>query len=221
MVLAFMLANGTGQLVTVHDRHVAIGDHQIKRLVFPCRQPLLPIGRDGKSMSKKLQLLAREQSIGRVIVDYQNIQWGCGDDDLGFDRTGRLLQRQRFQLQQHLHLGTDARLAAQLQAAAHHLAEIATDHQPQPCASPGRLHGVVGLSEGFEQALLILFADPDTTVVNLHPHLHMLRLRCRVQVDNDPDLALLGKLDGIADQIGQHLLEAQWVQQHIESRVGR
>ncbi|MNX86226.1 hypothetical protein D3C86_1181000 [compost metagenome] len=88
MGLAFMLANGTGQLVTVHDRHVAIGDHQIKRLVFPCRQPLLPIGRDGKSMSKKLQLLAREQTIGRVIVDYQNIQWGCGDDDLRLGHLG-------------------------------------------------------------------------------------------------------------------------------------
>ncbi|MNU97564.1 hypothetical protein D3C71_876450 [compost metagenome] len=51
MVLSFVLTNGTGQLVTVHDRHVAIGDHQIKRLVFPCLQSLLAIGRDGKSMA--------------------------------------------------------------------------------------------------------------------------------------------------------------------------
>ncbi|MND72081.1 hypothetical protein D3C80_636240 [compost metagenome] len=124
-------------------------------------------------------------------------------------------------MQQYLHLSADTRLAAQLQAAAHHLAEIAADDQTQPCAPPGRLSGVVDLGEGLEQPVLILFADPDATVVNLHPHLHTIWLHCRVQVDNDPDLALLGKLDGIADQVGQHLLEAQRVQQHIEGRVGR
>ncbi|MNK93793.1 hypothetical protein D3C87_1139690 [compost metagenome] len=49
----------------------------------------------------------------------------------------------------------------------------------------------------------------------------MIGLGGRAQVDGNPDLALLGKLDGVADKIRQHLLEAQRVQQYIDWRIGR
>ncbi|MNE97553.1 hypothetical protein D3C80_1959230 [compost metagenome] len=64
-------------------------------------------------------------------------------------------------------MSSDAGLAAQLQAAAHHFAQVSTDHQAQPGSSPSGLRGVVSLGERFEQALLILIGNADATVVDM------------------------------------------------------
>ena len=69
--------------------------------------------------------------------------------------------------------------------------------------------------------MLILFADSDTAVLDLQLHSYLARLGGRLQVDDNPDLTALGKLDGVADQVGQHLLETQRVQQDVDRWVGR
>ena len=89
-------------------------------------------------MPQKLQLLAHEQAIGGVIVDHQNIQgggtsvWICASAGLR-----HLFEWQGRQVQRNLDLSADTRLAAQLQAAAHHFAQIAADHQAQPRTASG------------------------------------------------------------------------------------
>jgi hypothetical protein len=65
--------------------------------------------------------------------------------------------------------------AFELQAAAHHFAQGAADHQPQPGTLPTRLLTIAGLHEGTEQALLIEGADADTAVLHLHTDRQTLR----------------------------------------------
>jgi hypothetical protein len=48
-----MSANGAGQFVSVHDRHVAIDNHQIERLGFPCLKSRLAIRRDAESVAQR------------------------------------------------------------------------------------------------------------------------------------------------------------------------
>ncbi|MNR50476.1 hypothetical protein D3C85_1699970 [compost metagenome] len=47
-------------------------------------------------MPEKLQLLAHEQAIGRVIIDHQYIQRGFGDIDFYLGHWRYMLHRQRI-----------------------------------------------------------------------------------------------------------------------------
>ena len=46
----------------------------------------------------------------------------------------------------------------------------------------------------------------------------MLRIVGGLRRQNQPDLALVGELDGIAQQVGDNLLEAYRVNQHVHIR---
>ena len=75
--------------------------------------------------------------------------------------------------------------------------------------------GIVGLGKRFEQALLIVPADPDAGVLDHQFHLDLLWLAGGLDIHPDLHFALLGELDGIAHQVRQDLFEAQGVDLHI------
>ncbi|EGH48949.1 hypothetical protein PSYPI_44066, partial [Pseudomonas syringae pv. pisi str. 1704B] len=56
----------------VHDRHIAIGDDQIEGICFPAIKPLRAVFGHFAVMAEKAELLAKQQSIGWMIVDDQD-----------------------------------------------------------------------------------------------------------------------------------------------------
>ena len=110
----------------------------------------------------------------------------------------------------------DARRALERQVAAHHAGEAAADREAEARAAVLARGRAVGLAEGLEQPPLLLRRDADAGVAHadaqaapvrrtgpsplgrprLHPHHH---------------LALRRELERVADQVRQHLPEAQGV----------
>ncbi|MNN42623.1 hypothetical protein D3C81_1568170 [compost metagenome] len=77
---------------------------------------------------------------------------------------------------------------------------------------------VAGLYERAEQALLVKGADTAAAVLDTHTDRETLRRRGH-DSQAQADLAFVGELDGIAQQIGQHLLESRGIDQHIAVAV--
>jgi hypothetical protein len=112
--------------------------------------------------------------------------------------------RPLLQLELHPKRAAQAERALQPDAAAHQPDKVLGDRRAQarPAEAPGG--GLVGLREALEDLALRLGRDADPRVpdrelearrrVGLREHRHM-----------DGDAAFLGKLDGVADEIDQHL----------------
>ncbi|MCY1312210.1 hypothetical protein D9M70_626120 [compost metagenome] len=62
--------------------------------------------------------------------------------------------------------------------------------------------------------LLVFRRDADTAVFHCCSQLHLLFADPADQ-QSDANLALLGKLDGITDEVGKDLLEAGWIDHHV------
>ncbi|MNF97160.1 hypothetical protein D3C84_799790 [compost metagenome] len=155
-----------------------------------------------------------------MIVHDQDVQGGLGRFDDRFKWRANRRRRQDGQLQADLDLGAAAGLAVHVQVAAHHPAQVATDHQPQPRTVAGHPAGVIDLGKRLEQTLQVRRANANAAVVDLQVHLQNVVLVGWRQPDLDHDLALLGKFEGIADQVRQHLFEPQRVHQHVRAALG-
>ncbi|MNG97851.1 hypothetical protein D3C79_569740 [compost metagenome] len=141
-----------------------------------------------------------------MVIDHQHLQGGNGQ--AGFGNHGRLAGRAGHQRHRHvdLHAGTLAKHTVQGQVAAHQVTQVATDRQTQACTATRQLAIGVGLGEGQEQALLVLFANADTGVLYAQFKPGKIRLGARLQAQLDDDLTLLGEFDCIADQVRKDLL---------------
>ncbi|MNF95178.1 hypothetical protein D3C84_779180 [compost metagenome] len=95
--VVFVPANGARQFVAIHDRHVAIGDHQIEFVAFPRFESCLTILCNAETMTQKLQLLTHEQAVGGVVVDHKDMQRGGGSLERCFGLAHLQLARQRGQ----------------------------------------------------------------------------------------------------------------------------
>ncbi|MNM69012.1 hypothetical protein D3C81_805930 [compost metagenome] len=71
---AFEAADAPSQFVAVHDRHAAVGDHQVKPGRLPPRQRRFAVFSQGYAMPQCVQLPLQQQQIGRIVVDHQNVQ---------------------------------------------------------------------------------------------------------------------------------------------------
>ncbi|EZP46142.1 hypothetical protein BW39_05793 [Delftia sp. RIT313] len=116
-----------------------------------------------------------------------------------------------------------AGLAAHTDLAAHELHQPVADGQAQAGAAVAARGLDVGLGEGLEQPLGPRCIQAYAGVA--HAHAQVVQGRCRGvrigirrrvhrwrrQMQGDHHLAMLGELDGVADQVGQHLAQAHWV----------
>ncbi len=125
-------------------------------------------------------------------------------------------------LQRHLqaHLGANIFQALDGQAAAHHFAQAAADGQAQAGTGTGALAVRVGLDERIEQALQVVGMDADATVAHFQFQHCGRGVAVILQTDSNTDLAMLGELDGIAHQVGQHLFETQGIEQCVAACGG-
>ncbi|MNO91254.1 hypothetical protein D3C76_827940 [compost metagenome] len=76
-VLLLVGPNGPGQLVAVHDRHIAIGNHHIERLCQPGLQTQCAVLGLADPMAEIAQLLFQQHEVGRVVVYHQDVQGCC------------------------------------------------------------------------------------------------------------------------------------------------
>ena len=97
---------------------------------------------------------------------------------------------------------------------AHFVDQFLRNHQAQPGAAVASRNTGIRLAEGLEQARLIAFRNADTGIADLHFNLHF-GVTEGAFLHQDIDIAALGKFDGIADQIGDDLLQTQWIANHI------
>ncbi|MCY1437336.1 hypothetical protein D9M71_534930 [compost metagenome] len=94
------------------------------------------------------------------------------------------------------------------------------DGQPKASAATGQIAVRIGLGKGQKQALLVICANTDATVLNRYLQDGLVGRGARFQGQVHGDLALLGELDRVADQVRQDLLEAQRVEQHLTAGLG-
>src|SRR5262249_32686496 len=103
-----------------------------------------------------------------------------------------------------------ARFAPDPDLTTHDAHQTAADREPQPGPSVAAGCGSVGLREWLEKALLHVRRDSDPRVRHLEPQCYGLTVLAG-ELDSDQDFSPLGELDGIADQVEQHLTQSAGV----------
>ncbi|MCY1520765.1 hypothetical protein D9M68_555520 [compost metagenome] len=101
----------------------------------------------------------------------------------------------------------------------HHLDQVLADHQSEAGASVDAGGGCVALGEGLEQVGQALGRDADAGVGDAETQLGR-RLRL-VQPAAQFDLAVLGELEGVGQQVEQDLAQADHVADHGLGHFGR
>jgi hypothetical protein len=105
-------------------------------------------------------------------------------------------------------------------AAAHEVHEAAADGEAEPGAAVLAGGGHVGLREGLEELRRLFGRHADARVAHGELELHLVA-RALEQLDVEPDLAALGELDGVVDEVGEDLAEAQRVAEQVFRKAGR
>ena len=103
-----------------------------------------------------------------------------------------------------------ALLADNSQLAAHQLDEPRGNGKPEPGSSEATGSGYIRLREGLEQLPDLVGGDTDPGVAHLDPELHFVAGH-RLGAHRDGHAAGRGELDRIADEVREHLAQAQGV----------
>ena len=102
----------------------------------------------------------------------------------------------------------------------HERDQPAADGQPQSRAAKATCRRAVGLGERLEDLSLMLWRYTDAGVADGKVNSHASVVG-RFGFGTDNDLAFLRELDGIADQVHEHLPQAQWITDKFARRVAR
>ncbi len=210
-----------GQHQAVHLRQVHVHQHQIKGPTGARR-----VGQRGLGAQAVVdplhvhlpgvQLLAQDLATGAVVFHDQHAL--VGQHRLGRRRRGRRLRPRQVQVDDEV--GALAGRAVDADAAAHQPKQAPADGEPEPGAAELARGGAVGLGEVLEDALLRLGRDAGAGV--LHADLHRgAGVGFLTQRDAHQHLAAGGELDGVAEQVGHHLAQAEGVAAQRERRLRR
>ena len=101
----------------------------------------------------------------------------------------------------------DARLALHADLAAHQLHQAAADGEAEARAAVLPRRRGVGLRERIEQLVELRGGDADPGVAHLEAQ-HRFGVGFGDESDRDGDLTALGELEGVAEQVGEHLAQA-------------
>ncbi|MDR6354343.1 hypothetical protein Q3H58_001014 [Pseudomonas psychrotolerans] len=94
-----------------------------------------------------------------------------------------------------------------VQAAAHEFGELARDRQTQTGTPIAPADGAIRLGEGLEELRLLRLGETDAGILDRQAEMGPALLAGRA--DADQHMPMLGELDRVAQQIDQHLLQAQ------------
>jgi hypothetical protein len=139
-------------------------------------------------------------------------------DALARKRERGFLRRRHIEPDRERECRTGARLAVDGQPAAHQLDEARRDRKAEAGSAETARRRRVGLAEGLEQTSDGLGIETDPGVPDGKAQGAGFGVRGRRDLDRD--LALLGELDGIADQIEQDLPEPDRIAQDDGRHAG-
>src|SRR5690606_18322137 len=108
-----------------------------------------------------------------------------------------------------------ARFAGELDFAAEDAREFARDRQAEAGTAELAVRRTVGLAEGVEDRVLVFGCNADTGVADGKGHVAVRRA-----ADRQCYLAAFGELDGVRQQVLQHLFEALRVRADFVWRSG-
>ena len=155
-------------------------------------------------------------AVGGVVVHDKHAATGevgflGGRLQAGLGRRGGLLQRHGRNLD--LERGASG-MTPEAEITPHQGCELSADGQAQPRAACRAGLAAVGLDEAVEDVGLPISRDARTGVDDLEGQ------AVRIPIDQDAHRALLGELDGVGDQIAQHLTQSHLVGQAGARRAG-
>ena len=165
------------------------------------------------------ELLGEDRPVVRVVVDDEHPSTG---EDLSRVRVGGVVDLAGRRLEQDAE-GEDRTavgVVAVADGAAHRLHDLAADGQAETGAAVDAGGRGVGLGEGLEETGDLGRRDADAGVADGHAQVGPL-VRPGLRGRADQDLALLGELDGVGDQVGQDLGEARGVAGEHLRHLGR
>ena len=154
----------------------------------------------------------------RVVVDDEHPPAG---EDLPGVRIGGVVDLAGRRVEQDTE-GEDRAavgVVAVADGAAHGLHDLPTDGQPEAGAPVDAGGRGVGLGERLEQARDLVRGDADPGVADRHAQVGAV-VRTGLGGGAHDDLALLGELDGVGDQVGQHLRETRGVAREHLGHLG-
>src|SRR5262249_30973142 len=111
-------------------------------------------------------------------------------------------------------------LAVDADLAAHHMRELLGYGEAQTGAAVAARGRLVGLREGLEDPALRVGRHADAAVAHLNAQAHRITAAL-VRPDVDHHFAAVGELDGVADEVGQHLAQAAGIAAKAARQVRR
>ena len=223
-----MTADALGRLWAIHLRHLHVHQGQVEGLAGNPPDGFCTAVHHHHAVARPLQHAAGHHLVDGVVLHQQDAQVaGSGRiavprrpgtvGGLGRRRTGRPgdgVLRGTRQVQHEAEFTAPAGLACQCQLPAHQSHQLVRDAQAQPRAAKLAGDRSIGLREGVENAGLLLDRNAHARVLDRKPD--PLRLHRYRQCDT----TCRCELDGVAQQIGQHLPQTHIVTMHQRGRVG-
>ena len=204
-----VVAHGGGQRQAIHARHLHVDDRQLEGVAVACGlaqllQPGQAVVRRRAAHAHRLRVVVEDLGVGGVVVDHQHAAAGQLARVGHRGQALRLLERQREPERRAL-----AFAALDADLAVHQVDQVAADRQAEAGAAEAPRRRAVGLRERREQALSGLVRNADAGVANADVQAPRV-----VHADGDDDLAAFGELDGVGQQVGQHLAQAVRIAAH-------
>ena len=220
-------ANRGGGLQAIHHRHVQVHQHQVEGPRLEFVQGFAPMVGHLDAQAHLAQDRQRHLLVGGVVLHQQQFgtphrggahvradvgQSGCGQGVQGLARIGQLQRQGEPEGAALARAGLDADLPA------HQLDQTLADGEPQARATKAPRGGLVGLAEGLKQSRDLLGAQADAGVAHREtqpPPVLVGRSGRFVgplqRPHGQPHRAAVGELDRVADQVVQHLPQAQGI----------
>ncbi len=210
-----------GQLQPVHLRHVHVENGELERIARfgrPQRfaQGFRAAGDATHAHGPTGQLRVENLAVGLVVIHDQHAQ--AGQFGMTTRHPGQAPGAR--EIERDPEAGTLPGRAVDANTSAHHLHQALADRQPQPGAAELAGGRAVGLGEMLENLSLRLRRDADAGILHAQLDLQPLRSR-RTYPGTHHDFAAGGELDGVVEQIDEHLPQAHGIPAHQQRRVGR
>jgi len=223
---ACAVANGFGRLVAIHNGHLAIHEHTIEGFFAEFFEGFSTVFGKLRRPSQRAEETADDLAVDPVVL---------GDEHAAFFRSGFLLRlfrcfRDRARARRgpcrggcpgvfwaghgegefEGKLGSRSFFAAAREGAAHEFGEFPGNAEAEPGTAEAAGSGAVGLGERLEEFLPFFFRYADSRIRNRDTQQGATVVGRRAFGD-EPDAAPGGKLDGVAQQVGEDLPDADGV----------
>ncbi|PMQ16548.1 hypothetical protein JaAD80_10195 [Janthinobacterium sp. AD80] len=196
-LFALVHADQARRFQAVHARHLHVHQDDIETALGKFAHGALAIAGGDHLVASRAQADQEQLHILRHVVGRQDAQRRQGHHGLLAAARHGLARRQR---QQHVEHAAHAQGAFHRDGAVHQFDQLQRDRRAQARAAKAAAHRRISLREGGEDLVEAVGGNADARVV--HGDVHLLALH----VDGHAHVAHFRELDGVADQIGQHLL---------------